>query len=111
MISSKTFRQMAMSLPDVAELPHFEKASFRIGKSVFATLSEDKNIGMIALTPEDQYVYIKFDPASFSPCPGAWGRKGYTWIDLKKVKKDVAKEAMDAAYNHLVKKKETKRKK
>lgn len=111
MISSKTFRQMALALPDVTELPHFEKASFRIGKSIFATLHEDKDLGMVALTPEEQYVYMKFDPASFVACPGAWGRKGYTWINLKKVKRDVAKEAMDAAYNHLANKKDTKNKK
>ena len=111
MISSNTFRQMAMAFPDVIELPHFEKASFRIGKSVFATLGEDKQQGMVALTPEEQYVYIRFDPVTFSPCPGAWGRKGYTWMNLKTVKKDVAKEAMEAAYNHLLKKKESKRKK
>ena len=111
MISSKTFRQMALSLPDVVELPHFDKASFRFGKSIFATLSEEKKLGMVVLTPEEQYVYIKFGPVSFSPCPGAWGRKGCTWVELKDVKKDVLKEAMEAAYNNLVKKKLSKKKK
>jgi len=109
MISNKTFREMALALPDVAELPHFDKASFRVNKKIFATLNEAKNLGMVQLSPEEQYVYIKYDPDSFSPCTGAWGRNGSTWVQLKTVKKNVLKEAMAAAYNNLMKKKSQKK--
>jgi hypothetical protein len=105
MVSSKTFRQLALACPETVELPHFEKTSFRVNKKIFATLSEEKNLGMIILTPEEQYVYCKFDPLSFSPVPGKWGLKGCTHVNLKKVNKDVLKEAMDAAYEGKLSKK------
>ena len=37
MVSVETFRQMALSLKDATEEPHFDKASFRANKKIFAT--------------------------------------------------------------------------
>ena len=101
----KTFRQLALACPETVELPHFDKASFRVNKKIFATLSEEKNLGMLMLTPEEQYVYCKFDPEAFAPVPGKWGLKGCTHVHLKKVKNTVLKEAMEAAYMGKVRKK------
>lgn len=106
MISAKTFRQLALAFPETVELPHFEKASFRVNKRIFATLTEEQQLGMIILSPEEQYVYCKFDPASFAPVPGKWGLKGCTHVHLKLVKKKVLKEAMAAAYRGKLSKKE-----
>lgn len=105
MVSSKTFRQLALACPETVELPHFEKASFRVNKKIFATLTEEKDLGMLILTPEEQYVYCKYAPEAFTPVPGKWGLKGCTLVNLKKVNKDVLKEAMNAAYEGKVKKK------
>jgi len=35
MVSTATFRKMALSFPDAEELPHFHLASFRIKKNIF----------------------------------------------------------------------------
>jgi len=43
MVSIETFRQLALSFPDAEELPHLEKASFRIRKKIFATLDVKNN--------------------------------------------------------------------
>ena len=40
MVTVGTFRQMALSLPGAVELPHFDRASFRVNKKIFATLDE-----------------------------------------------------------------------
>ncbi len=93
MINAKTFRQLALAFPETVELPHFEKASFRVNKRIFATLTEEQQLGMIILSPEEQYVYCKFDPASFAPVPGKWGLKGCTHVHLKLVKKDSAERS------------------
>lgn len=103
MISADTFRKLALALPDTDEHPHFEKSAFRVNKKIFATLHEAKNKGMVILTPADQSVYCDFDPVSFSPVPGTWGAKGSTFVDLKKVKKEVMKEAMALAYGEKLK--------
>jgi hypothetical protein len=105
MINAKTFRQLALAFPETVELPHFEKASFRVKKKIFATMHEGKNQGMVILTPADQSVYCDFDPQSFSPVPGSWGAQGCTFVDMKKVKKEVMKEVMKLAYETRWKKK------
>jgi predicted DNA-binding protein (MmcQ/YjbR family) len=103
MPSQNSFRKMALSLPDSEESPHFDKASFRIGKKIFATLWEKENRAMLKLSPVEQSVYCQFDPGSFSPVPGTWGAGGATFVALGKVKTEVLKEALSAAHSLLVK--------
>ncbi len=105
MISTTTFRKLALDLPDTDEHPHFDRASFRVNEKIFATMQEAKNQGMVILSPADQSVYCKFDPVSFSVVPGSWGAKGSTFVDLKNVKREVMKEAMRLAYETRLKKK------
>ena len=112
MVTIETFRQMALSLPDSFELPHFEKTSFRInlpdrqaGKKIFATLAEEKSIAMLTLSLIDQSVFCSFDKAVIYPVAGAWGTKGYTYINLKKIKKPMLKDALACAYKNIIAKK------
>jgi len=44
---------------------------------------------------------VKF---TFFPVPGAWGKGGATFIDMKKVRKDMFKDALTTAYNGVVEK-------
>jgi hypothetical protein len=105
MVNIETFRQMALSLPHTVELPHFEKTSFRVNKKIFATLSEEKSIAMLTLSLIDQSVFCSFDKAIIYPVPGAWGAKGCTYIDLKKIKKIMLKDALTCAYQNILAKK------
>ncbi len=47
MVTAETFRQMALSFPGAIELPHFDRASFRINKRIFATMDEKANIAVL----------------------------------------------------------------
>jgi hypothetical protein len=76
MITIEEFRQRALSFPEAVELPHFERASFRVRKKIFATLAVDKRIGTLMLTPEDQSVFCSMSAGSVYPVPGKWGK---TW--------------------------------
>ena len=105
MVSIKTFRQLAMSFAEVVELPHFEKISFRIGKKIFATLAEKNNTAVVKLTLIDQSVFCAFDETIIFPVAGAWGKKGFTGINLKKIKKAMLKDALACAYEEVAKKK------
>ena len=111
MISFSAFRKMALSFEDVEEHPHFHLASFRWKKKIFATLWEKENRAMLKLPLSEQSVFCDYDPAVFSPVPGAWGKQGATFVDLKKVKTTVFKEALTIAYQNIVKKKEAEKKK
>ena len=97
---------MALSFPDAEEQPHFHLRSFRVKKKIFATLWEKENRAMLKLSLVDQSVFCGFENGSvFFPVPGGWGKKGDTFVDLGKVRKDMLKDALTTAYNELAKKK------
>ncbi|GAA4462395.1 hypothetical protein GCM10023093_08890 [Nemorincola caseinilytica] len=90
---------MALAFPGTEEKPHFEKPSFRYRDRIFATYHTRDGRAMLRLTPVEQSVYVSYNSAVFYPVPGAWGTKGYTMVDISKVRKDIFKEALTAAYN------------
>lgn len=94
------FRKLALSFPGSEEIPHFERTSFRVNKKIFATLSEKDELVCLMLSVEDQFSFCQFDKSVIYPVPNKWGLKGATYVDLKKVKKDVMMDALRLAYNH-----------
>ena len=99
MVSIETFRQMALAFPNVVESPHWDRASFRVNKKIFATLLEKDSLAMVKLSPLDQSVFCAFDKTIIYPVPGGWGIKGATYINLKKIKKAMLKDALTVAYS------------
>lgn len=98
MITSETFRKLALSFPESVELPHFEKASFRVNKKIFATLSEKENRAMLKLSVVDQSVFSDMSEGAVYPVPGGWGKQGATYFELRKVKKKMLEDAMRTSY-------------
>jgi len=98
MVTVGTFRQMALSLNDVVELPHFDRVSFRVNKKIIATLDEKKKIAVLMFSPLQQSVFCAFDKTVIYPVPGGWGRKGCTVFELGKVKKAMLMDALHVAY-------------
>jgi predicted DNA-binding protein (MmcQ/YjbR family) len=105
MVSAETFRQLALSLPEAIEQPHFEKASFRANKKIFATLDVKNNRACLMLSEVDQSVFSAFDKSIIYPVPNKWGKQGATFIELKTVRKDMLKDALQQAYNKAITKK------
>ena len=56
---------------------------------------------MLKLALVDQSVFCSYNDKIFFPVPGAWGKKGATFVDLKKVRKDMFKDAITCAYNNV----------
>ncbi|MFC6102174.1 MmcQ/YjbR family DNA-binding protein [Olivibacter domesticus] len=98
MVSLNQFREIALALPEVVEMPHFEKTSFRVNKKIFATLSEKDHIACVTLTEIDQDVFSAFDRSVIYPVPNKWGKHGWTFIVLLKVKKELLINALITAY-------------
>ena len=98
MVSIEAARTLALSFPEAEEQPHFEKTSFRIKKRIFATLSEKDKRCTVKLSPVDQSVFVKFNPSIIYPATGAWGKQGWTIIELKQVRKDLLTNALTTAY-------------
>jgi predicted DNA-binding protein (MmcQ/YjbR family) len=110
MVEIQAFRNMALSLRDTIELPHFHLKSFRVKNRIFATLWERENRAMLKLSPLTQSVFCAYDRAVFFPVPGKWGENGATFVDLQKVRKDMFKDALKSAYQETIDKLEAKRK-
>ncbi|MEO7989134.1 MAG: MmcQ/YjbR family DNA-binding protein [Chryseolinea sp.] len=98
MVSIDTFRQLALSLPEVTEAPHFEKTSFRVGKKILTTLDTINNQACVRLSEIDQNVFSSHDKSVFFPVPNKWGKLGWTFINLKKVKKSMLVDALTTSY-------------
>ncbi len=98
MTSNNEFRKLALSFPGAVELPHFEKTSFRIGKKIFATLSEKENKACLKLSVTDQDVFSLFDRSIIYPVPNKWGKQGWTFVELKRVRKKMLIDALTTAY-------------
>ena len=105
MVDIETFRQLALSFPETTEEPHFEKTSFRIRKKIFATLSVMDHSAVLKLSEIDQSVFCSFDRTMIYPATGAWGRQGWTIVNLKKVRKDMLADALATAYREVAPKK------
>ena len=88
-------------MPEAIELPHFEKASFRVKKKIFATLDEKNKRACLMLSPEDQSVFIVFNKAIIYPVPNKWGLKGATYVELKTVPRKMLRDAIAQAYHKV----------
>jgi hypothetical protein len=98
MVTIKTYRTLALSFPEVIELPHFDRASFRVHKKIFTTLLEKDKLVMVRLSPVDQRAFCDLCKNAIYPVPGTWGKQGATYIRLKNVSLAVLKDALAMAY-------------
>lgn len=105
MVSVAYFKKLALSFDEASELPHFEKTSFRVNKKIFATLDITAQKTALKFTEIEQSVFCAFDKNIIYPVPGAWGKKGYTYVELKKVRKDMLKDALTVSYCNVAPKK------
>jgi predicted DNA-binding protein (MmcQ/YjbR family) len=103
MVSIKTFRQLALSLDDATEEPHFEKTSFRVKKKIFATLNEKENRATIKLPLAEQDLFCVYDKNVMYPVPNKWGKQGWTHINLKTIPKEMCEDALRIAHAQIIK--------
>ncbi len=107
-MTPKSFRQLALSLPETEEHSHMHHPDFRVGGKIFATLGyPDKTRAMVKLSPEEQHYFSKDYPDVFTPVKGAWGRRGATSVNLKAAKKDILRKALEAAWRNTAPKRLT----
>ncbi len=98
MISLAAVRKLALAFEGVEERPHFEKTSFRVKNRIFATIDIKTGKVVLKLSEIDQSVFSDYDASAIYPVPGAWGRQGWTMVDMKKVRKDLFADAITTAY-------------
>jgi hypothetical protein len=93
------FRKLALSFPKTEERSHMNHPDFRVAGKIFATLGyPDTDRAMVKVTPVEQEMLVRAEPAVFSPETGAWGRKGCTRVSLKAAKITTIRRALVAAW-------------
>lgn len=105
MVTFDTLQQLALSFPEATEDPHFEKTSFRIKKKIFATYDALNQRACVKLSPIDQNVFAAADSAIIYPVDNAWGKQGWTLIEMTKVHPDLFLDALITAYCEVAPKK------
>ncbi|MBX6324514.1 MAG: MmcQ/YjbR family DNA-binding protein [Chthoniobacterales bacterium] len=93
-MTADEFRRLALAVPTSFEQSHMRHPDFRVAGKIFASLGVPDEV---KLAPDQQRAFIKKAPKIFKPCPGAWGRRGYTNVYLPVAGVAVVREALDAA--------------
>jgi hypothetical protein len=94
-MTAQRFRKLALSLPEAAEAPHFDRASFRVGKKVFATLSADRCEVMVRVTPPERlFGLLAGRPDVFFDYGGWTVRHGSLGVKLAKVDAALLRELL-----------------
>jgi hypothetical protein len=104
-MNADDYRKLALSFPDAVAKGHMGAEDWRAGGKIFATLRPDYASGAIKLTPEQQDMLCAAEPAIFKPSSGAWGRHGWTEIDVKRIDAVTAKSAMAMSFANVAAKK------
>jgi hypothetical protein len=84
MATGGDLRRIALSLEGTVEAPHFERAAFKAAR-IYVTLAADERSANIRFTPDEQEFKCMMVPDAFTPIPNAWGRQGWTAMDLSKL--------------------------
>ncbi len=99
-MTANDFRKLALTLPEAIEAAHMDHPDFRIRGKIFATLGPKEAWGMVELTPEQQAVFVRSEPAVFQPIPGGWGRRGCTQIALQEADEPSVRQALELAWRN-----------
>lgn len=105
MVSQDTVRKLALAYPETDEAPHHEVTSFRVKQKIFLTMNQPENRCCVRLSAEDQSLFALYDASVVWPVPNAWGKYGWTLVNLKKVKKEMLTELLRLAYCQVAPKK------
>jgi len=98
-MTANDFRRLALSFPKTEERAHMHHPDFRVVGKIFATLGyPEDGWAMVKLTPLEQEMFVKAQPAVFNPCTGAWGRRGCTNVRLKSARRPTMRRALEAAW-------------
>jgi hypothetical protein len=101
-MTGAAFRKLALSLPEATEAPHFERASFRVGKKIFATVTADGDEAMVRVAPRQKlHALLKGQPDVFFSYGGWTERNGSLGIHLRKADATQLRELVIESWRHV----------
>ena len=100
MVTQDRVRQLALRLPEAAELPHFDRPSFRVRGKIFATMPPGPETMVVRLPADRRALLIEVEPAVFSLTP--WTAGGWTRVDLGRIDDERLAELLEASWRGVV---------
>ena len=98
MVNLESFRKIALADPEAIEDTHFDKLSFRVKKKIFATYNPKKNQVSVKLSLSDQDLYGLIDKNTIYAVPNAWGKQGWTIVELNTINEEIITAIVRSAY-------------
>ena len=101
-MNANGFRKLALSFPEAHEEPHMARTSFRVGKKIFATISEDQTEGVITkVEPRERlYALAEEHPKQFFTM-GGWSRMGALGVKLAHADEKLVRELLEASWRRI----------
>ena len=100
-MTAAEIRRLALSLPEAVESSHMGHPDFRVANKIFATLGyPSRGWGVVMLTPDQQDLFVRTEPAAFAAAKGAWGRRGSTTVHLQVAQRATVRESLIAAWRN-----------
>jgi hypothetical protein len=97
-MSPAALRKLALSLPGSYEEPHFDRASFRVNKRIFATMPPSGKEAMVKLTPDEALSLIEGEGDVFFAYGGFTTAFGALGVRLDRVPDDLLKDLVAQAW-------------
>ena len=104
MADAADLRRMALALPGTTEAPHFDRAAFKVAR-IYVTLAADGLSANLKFSPDEQEFKCMMVPEAFAPVPNAWGRQGWTTVELARLGLAELANALEIAWAHAVQRK------
>jgi hypothetical protein len=99
-MTSKLACNLIRKLEGITEKDHFGSDAFIANKRMFATVWHDKNTANLRLSLKQQIHFLSQDGEAFVEIDNAWGRQGWTLVQLEFTSQDQFKEAIAAAFEN-----------
>ncbi len=99
MATAADVRVMAMALDGTTEVPHFDKAAFKVAR-IYVTLAADGRTANFKFTPGEQELKCVTAPDAFTAVPNAWGKQGWTTATLTALSRAELASALETAWQH-----------
>ena len=99
-MNSKRVYELAQVLPEVSIKDHFGSDGFSANKRMFLTVWNDQKKANLRLSPEEQKRFLSMDGEAFAQIDNAWGRQGWTTVNLEFVDNADFQKALESAWNY-----------
>lgn len=97
MVTEDDARALALALPETAEGGHMGHPDFRVGGKIFAGFPRPGEMS-VRLDAAEQEACVSAAPRTYAPAAGAWGRQGWTIVQLAGAEHDELHELVVEAW-------------